>query len=503
MPQRILALDITDSELKATVVETTFRDYKVAGFYRESMSPIKGTVEEQVRRFVEQHLRSGDTVLTALPGDRVTWRTLFLPFRDQKRLVQTVPFELESNVPFGLDEVIVDYQVIHRDRAGTLVLAALTPKEELERHLELLRQAGVDPKVVDVGPLAALNTLNLVPDLPSTFVFVDLMPRYTTLALYRDKELVGLRTLTHAAISGGVESGNGAGPLHEASESPVSGLVGEMRWTLLALNGAPLDEKTPCYVAGELVIVEEVQHELASSLALEVRRLDQLRLRNLAAVAAEAPAYASTLGLALHEVAPSNCLGVNFRRGEFAFHRGQEELRRALRGVAALAALVVALTVADLYVEYRQMAGRSAAIDTQIQKVFSATLPDMGRVPDPNAALQSEVDALSQRVDLLNDVVPVSSSTGVDIMRAVSSAVPKKIRIDSEEYNMDPDAVRLRANTDTFESVDAIKQELMNTGYFSDVQVKDAKAGKDGNGVDFRLNMVLSKAYRPHGGQLP
>ena len=57
MPQRILALDITDSELKAAVVETTFRDYKVAGFHRESLSAIKGTVEEQVRRFVEQTLR--------------------------------------------------------------------------------------------------------------------------------------------------------------------------------------------------------------------------------------------------------------------------------------------------------------------------------------------------------------------------------------------------------------------------------------------------------------
>jgi general secretion pathway protein L len=501
MPQRILALDITDSDLKAAVVETTFRDYKVASFHRESMSAVKGTVEEQVRRFVEQHLHGGDTVLTALPGDRVTWRTLFLPFRDQKRLIQTVPFELESNVPFGLDEVIVDYQVLHRDRAGTLVLAALTPKEELERHLELLRQAGVDPKVVGVSPLAALNTLNLVPDLPPTFVFIDLTPRYTTLALYRDKELVGLRTLTHAAISGGGESGNGAGSPSEASESPVQALIGELRWTLLALNEAPLDERVPCYAAGEPAIVEEMQRELASSLGLDVRRLDRLRLRNLAAAASEAPAYTSTLGLALREVAPSNSVGVNFRRGEFAFHRSEQELRRALRGVAALAALVVALTVGDLYAEYHQMAARSAAVDAQIQKVFSATLPDMGRVADPAAALQSEIDALSQRVDLLNDVVPVSSSTGVDIMRAVSSAVPKKIRIDSEEYSMDADAVRLRANTDTFESVDAIKQELLNTGYFSDVQVKDAKAAKDGNGVDFRLNMVLSKAYRPRGGK--
>ena len=82
---------------------------------------------------------------------------------------------------------------------------------------------------------------------------------------------------------------------------------------------------------------------------------------------------------------------------------------------------------------------------------------------------------------------------------AISAAVPNKIRIDSEEYTMDPDAVRLRANTDTFESVDAIKQELLGTGFFSDVQVKDAKAGKDGNGVDFRMTMVLAKEFRPKG----
>ena len=64
---------------------------------------------------------------------------------------------------------------------------------------------------------------------------------------------------------------------------------------------------------------------------------------------------------------------------------------------------------------------------------------------------------------------------------------------------MDPNEVRVRCNTETYDSVDTIKEELLKTGYFSDVEVKDAKAGKSG-GVDFRMNMKLNKDFRPHGG---
>src|SRR5262245_18286059 len=159
MPQRVLALDITDADIKAALVETSFRDYRVAGFYRDELSVANGTREEQIRRFLERHSLAGDTILTGLPGDSVTWRTFFLPFRDRKRLLQTIPFQLENQVPFGLDEVLIDHYVVNRDRSGTTVLAALVLKRDLERHLETLQAAGVDPKIVDVGPLAALNTL--------------------------------------------------------------------------------------------------------------------------------------------------------------------------------------------------------------------------------------------------------------------------------------------------------------------------------------------------------
>ncbi|MEO8603629.1 MAG: pilus assembly protein PilM [bacterium] len=559
MPQRIVSLEIGETELKAAILQTSFRDYKVTGFYRQALN---GNGDAQIKQFLAQHGEPGDTILTALAGDRVTWRTFFLPFRDVKKLAQTVPFELESTVPFGLDEVVVDYQVLHRDRAGTTVLAALVPREELEHHLERMQRFGADPKVVDVGPLATLNTLSLVPDLPPTFAFLDFGPRSVTIALYRERILTGLRTLDCAAAPAPEETNGAAAlPLDETTDSApplllddvidseviddaaallldeaidgapaaphdeatngaaalpldevaINGvaawsldeLIGDVRWSLLALNGAPLDEDLICYIAGAPGLLAEIEPVLAQ-LPAEVRRLDRVALRNLTPdVGAQAPAFSSSLGLALREMAPAATLGVNFRRGEFTFHRGQQELRAALRTVAVLGVIVMLLTVLDMFVKHQQLQSQVAGVEAQIAKIFSATMPDALRVPNPKAALQEETDALRQRVNVLTDVVPVSTSTSIDILRAAASAVPTKVRIDCEEYAMDPNEVRVRCNTDTYESVDTIKEGLQKTGFFSDVEVKDAKNSPKGGGIDFRMVLKLNKNVRPPGGTHP
>lgn len=487
MPQRILSLEIGDAEVKAAVVQTSFRDYKVAGFFRE---PLNGRAGEQIKQFVAAHAEPGDTILSALPGDRVTWRTFFLPFRDQKKLSQTIPFELENTVPFGLDEVVVDYQVLQRDGAGSTVLAALVQRDDLEAHLKLLQDSGADPKVVGIGPLAALNVLGLVPDRPPTFAFLDFGARTVTVALYREQELVGLRTLARQPPA--VE-GNGG---EAAADDPIA----EVRWTLLALNGAALDDDLPCYVAGDPALVDALERPLAAALGVSVRRLDRVGLRTLAPeVVTQAPAFSSSLGLALREVSPNAALGMNFRKGEFTFHRGQEELRRALRTVALLGVVVLVLTVLDMFVKYQQLRQQAAAIDAQIQKVFAATLPDLGRPANPKGVLQQETDALRERVDLVTDIVPVSTATSIDILRAAAAAVPNNIRIDCEEWSMDPDAVRVRCNTETYTTVDDIKAGLEHSGVFSAVEVKDAKPDPKG-GIDFRMTMKLNKAVRPPGG---
>lgn len=494
MPRKIVSLDIGKSDLKAAVVEAGFRDFKIGGLYSESLAAEPEAVSKSVARFIEQHGADADTVLSSLPTESVSWRTLHLPFRDNRKLAQTVPFELESNVPFGLDEVVVDYQVLARDASGTTVLAALAPKREVERHLELLRAAGVDPKIVAAGPLSSLNTMNLVADRPPHHAFIDGSEHGVTIALYRNRALAGVRSLTAAEAYGPTHNGNGSGPAVGAARA----FAGTARWTLLALNGAPLDDGLPCYVAGPPEWVAAVGEALGEVANVEVRKLDRLSLPNVDAVTrARVPAFGSAVGLALREIAPADTLGVNFRRGEFVFHRSEQEMRASLRTVAILALVVVALTVGEMYARYKESQVRLSLVERQIREVFDATLPNTPYTGRPIETLQEEIGFLKQDVEMLDDVVPVANSTSVDLLRAVSAAVPNHVRIDSEEFVMDTDSVRLTANADTFESVDSLKQKFAETGFFSDVQVKDARAATQGAGVDFRLVMVLNKNFRP------
>jgi len=501
MPQRVLALELDAHELKAAVLETSFRDYKVIGFYREPVVAADGSLAEQLRGFLQRHELEATTVLSSLPGDLVSWRTFFLPFRDRKRLDQTVPFELENQVPFGLDEVVVDYHVLYRDRSGCNVLAALVQRKDLEEHLKLLSEAGLDPKIIDLAPLTTLNVLSLLgPELPETFVYIGGTVRRILVALYRNRQLVGLRTLVNLPLGGAAET-TAAGNGHlVVAASDVAAQVVDVRWTLLALNGAPLDEGLPCIVAGDGPHFDQLTHALAATSDMLVRRLDASPLRNVPQpLVGQLPEFACTLGLALREVAPNDAVGVNFRQGEFAYHRGQDEMRRALWRTGALAALVVVLAMANTYMQYEQLASRLGLIEGQIRNVFSRTLPDVQRITDARAQLQTEIDAAQKRLTILAGLAPANGATAIDVMRTIAGAIPDSVPLDVDEYVMEPEAVRVKAKTASFEAADTIKQQLINTHYFADVQVKDVKSSPDGK-VDFRLVLALGKEGGSTGG---
>lgn len=503
MPQRILALELDAHEMKAAVIETTFRDYRVAGFYRDPVTPDGGSLADQVRAFLERHQLHGTTVLSSLPGDLVSQRTFYLPFRDRKRLDQTVPFEIEGQVPFNLDEVIVDYDILGHDRTGSNVLAAVVQRQDLQAHLALLAEVGLDPKVVDSASLATLNILKLLGhELPAAFAYVGGNSRRTVVALYRNHQLIGLRTLVPE--SGPLENAdipaNGNGHAADLT-ARVAALAKQVRWTLLAINGAPLDDGLPCVVAGEGLELDQIGPHLEAAMGCTVRHLEQASLRTVpAALRPELANFVSPLGLALREINADEALGVNFRQGEFAYHRGADEIRRAMWRTGALAALVVALMITDTYMGYRQLARRLELVQGQIRNVFTTTLPDVHRIVDEKTQLDSEIKDLR---DKLKHMGVTSVTSAVDVMRTLAAAVPPELKVDIDDYTMDLEGIKAKAKSDSFESVDAIKQQIASTHTFSDVQVKDVKAAPDGKGVDFRLVIGFGAAGAAQEGTQP
>ena len=505
MPQQVLALEWDPHELRAAVLETSFRDYRIVGFFREPIAEGTGTLTEHLRAFVAKHKLQRATVLSSMPGHMVTLRSFTLPFRDRKRLDQTVPFELEAQVPFGLDEVVADYQVTGSDKTGSSVLAVLVQRKDLEEHLHLLKEAGLDPKVVDCAPLVALNVMTLLAagERPDTFAFIASDAAQTTVALYRDKQLIGLRTITlpmtaHPEETEATALGNGHPPEEDARAAQ---LYGDIRWTLMAWAGGTLDPGLPCFLLGDGVQSVRLGQQLETGLGCSVRRLDQAPLKSMPAnLKAELAGFSQSFGLALREVSAAAAVGVNFRRGEFAYHRGQEELQSALWRTGAIAAVAVALLFASMYMEYDRLARRAEVLDTQIRYVFTQTVGEGHKIGDPKSQLQAEIDAKQRELQVLGGIIPMGGITAVDALRTMAAALPESLKIDIDEFIMDTDGIRAKAKAESFEAVDTVKQQIEKANYFADVQVKDARASADGKGVDFRIVIVLSNEGKGGGG---
>jgi hypothetical protein len=218
MPNRILALDVSGSRLAAIVVEASFRNRTFLAHAVEPRDPER-PLEQDVRAFLDRHRLAGDTVLAAIDGVDAGFRILDLPFRDRKKLAQTVPFEIETLVPVPLEDGIFEAE-------GSLLLAAIVPRTKLAERLETLAAAGVDPTVLGFAPLAAMNVAHLLEDPPSgTWVLLCGRGSEIVLGVWREGDLVGLRVLDAAA------------------DDDAEGVAAEVLWSLRSLRdggGSPI-----------------------------------------------------------------------------------------------------------------------------------------------------------------------------------------------------------------------------------------------------------------------
>jgi type IV pilus assembly protein PilM len=100
-------------------------------------------------------------VVTAVGGSNVSIKHVTFPRMPEQALAESIQWESKRHVPFGTSDYVLDYQVLERDEdggdQGMHVLLAAVQSPYVQRHLSLVREAGADPQVVDLVPLALMN----------------------------------------------------------------------------------------------------------------------------------------------------------------------------------------------------------------------------------------------------------------------------------------------------------------------------------------------------------
>jgi type IV pilus assembly protein PilM len=110
-------------------------------------------------KLCKQHKIKGGDVLLSISGQSVFMRFVKLPPVDPAQVEQVVKFEAQQNVPFPLEEVTWDYQMMPNRSSGNEAEAVIVAikKDVIEAEVEAVERVGVKVRRVDVAPFALLN----------------------------------------------------------------------------------------------------------------------------------------------------------------------------------------------------------------------------------------------------------------------------------------------------------------------------------------------------------
>ncbi|MDC4222920.1 MAG: pilus assembly protein PilM [Candidatus Manganitrophus sp.] len=182
MAQIILGLDIGQSVIKGVRIARTLRGLRLVDAFERKVErqgergrgdlPNDAQIEALRQLRSEGKIKPGEMTAIALPGHLVSTREITVPFTDPKRLRQVVPFEVEGQLPFDLEEIVIDYQPLPQgggrdlqirgaaepgkaEPAGSSrLLVSAVPKGVLRRYLSALQSVGIDPAWVGLDALS-------------------------------------------------------------------------------------------------------------------------------------------------------------------------------------------------------------------------------------------------------------------------------------------------------------------------------------------------------------
>src|SRR5256885_5746354 len=136
------------------------RDYKRRDLVIENPGePVRhAQITSTIREILNELGIKSANVNYAVAGQSVFARFVKLPSVEEEKIDRIIAFEAQQNVPFPIDEVVWDYQLVGggTDEQMQVVLVAIK-SDLLEALNSTVEAAGLRPLVVDVAPMALYN----------------------------------------------------------------------------------------------------------------------------------------------------------------------------------------------------------------------------------------------------------------------------------------------------------------------------------------------------------
>jgi type IV pilus assembly protein PilM len=163
-----VGLDVGSSQIKVFEIDNSGEIPRMVHFGLTKLLPdaiVEGEIMDRnlgiegIQECVNKAGISRNEVVSAVSGRAVIVKKIVMDKMAPEDAQEAIFWEAEQHVPFDIDDVCLDFQILKEDiGAGQMeVLLVAAKKDMVNMHSSLLRDAGLKPVIIDVDSFAVQN----------------------------------------------------------------------------------------------------------------------------------------------------------------------------------------------------------------------------------------------------------------------------------------------------------------------------------------------------------
>lgn len=159
---KVLGVDLGSYSIKIAELEKKTKGYVFSNFFEFplSLDPNRDRgleIIETLRNFSVNYDPNHTLWVIGVPQAHVSVHFRTFPFKERTKILKSLPFELEDDIPLDVDDTIFDFKLVKTIGTIAEVLTVACPKDSIEEVLNTAKDGGFDPAIVSVEGLAFAN----------------------------------------------------------------------------------------------------------------------------------------------------------------------------------------------------------------------------------------------------------------------------------------------------------------------------------------------------------
>lgn len=196
-----VGLDISSDTVKVVKLKKSGNSIMLLGLGLEKIAPepldedAVGAKQELTVKAIKTMLYNNGIdakkIRTSVSGNSVVIRYIKLPYMSESELRDVIRFEAEEHIPFDIEHVIIDFQIIkeiiEKDEKMILVLLVAAKEELVYDHMEILQRSGLETTHINVDTFSIEDALIGRGKEEEVVALVDIGARMTNINVVENK----------------------------------------------------------------------------------------------------------------------------------------------------------------------------------------------------------------------------------------------------------------------------------------------------------------------------